>query len=193
VTGATPGRLEIEVKIPAASLDAVRDRLKASGARALAPAHFEANDLYDDEIGGLAARGCVLRLRRTDRGATLTWKGPSRIEEGAKRREERETGVSDPDEAERILHGLGLRRRFRYEKRREEWLLEECTIALDETPIGRFVEVEGDPTAIRRALRRLELDFTESLPYTYAELWSRRRKEDPSLPTDMVFEQAAPN
>lgn len=185
---ARPGaRIEIEIKLPVTDLESVRARLNAEGARPVSPVHFESNDLFDDDAGTLAARGCALRLRRTDRRATLTWKGPARLQDGTKRREERETEVSDPAEADRILAAIGFGRRFRYEKKREEWSLEECVVALDETPIGRFVEVEGDPAAIRRVLRRLDLDFMESLPYSYAELWARRRKEDPSLPDDMVF------
>ena len=183
-------RIEIEIKLPVSDLDSVRARLHGEGARPLTPLHFESNDLFDDAAGTLTARGCALRLRRTDRAATLTYKGPARIQDGTKRREERETEVSDPAEADRILSAIGFRRRFRYEKRREEWSLEECVVALDETPIGRFVEIEGNPAAIRRALRRLDLDFMESLPYSYAELWARRRKEDPSLPQDMVFSKS---
>ena len=60
-------------------------------------------------------------------------------------------------------------------------------VALDETPIGLFVEVEGDPTTIRRVVALLGLDSSESIPYSYAELYARRRKEDPALPPDMVF------
>jgi adenylate cyclase class 2 len=184
--GAAPGH-EVEVKLPADDLGEIRRRLSANGALPVAPLHFESNDLYDDDAGGLARRGCALRLRRTDAGATLTFKGAARFESGVKSREERETEVSDADEAARILEGLGYRRRFRYEKRREEWSLGECAVALDETPIGNFVEVEGEPPAIRRALQRLTLDFSESIPYSYAELYRRRRREDESLPPDMVF------
>ena len=61
-------------------------------------------------------------------------------------------------------------------------------MALDETPIGRFVEVEGEPTAIRRAVVALGLDFAEAIPYSYARLYEERRRDDPSLPEDMVFE-----
>ena len=86
-----------------------------------------------------------MRLRRAAGRAILTYKGPARFAGGVKMREERETAVSDPDEMEAILAALGFERRFRYEKRREEWTLEGCAVALDETPIGNFVEVEGDP------------------------------------------------
>ncbi|MDQ2970827.1 MAG: adenylate cyclase, partial [Acidobacteriota bacterium] len=68
-----------------------------------------------------------------------------------------------------------------------EWRAEGCVIALDETPIGTFVEVEGEPPAIRRVLVSLELDFASALPYSYSRLYARRREQDPSLPTDMVF------
>ncbi len=110
-----------------------------------------------------------------------------RFQAGAKVREERETEVSDPVEARAILAGLGLEPRFRYDKRREEWDCSGSVVALDETPIGDFVEIEGDPPTIRRVVALLALDASESSPYSYAELYARRRKEDPELPSDMIF------
>ena len=188
-----PGVNEVEIKLPVADLARVREKLRASGARLVSPLHFESNDLYDDDEGTLAKAGCVLRIRRTsaDAGAILTFKGPARFHAGTKTREERETEVSNPSELERILKALGRRPRFRYEKRREEWSLDECVIALDETPIGSFVEVEGDPAAIRRVVHELAFDASESLPYSYPELYARRRREDRSLPPDMVFASTA--
>jgi len=180
-------RDEVEVKLPCPDLDLARESLRRAGGEPRAPRHFESNDLFDDAQDRLAASGCTLRLRRTDAGATLTFKGPARFEGGVKIREERETGVSDAGEAEAILAGLGFTRRFRYEKRREEWTLEGCAIALDETPIGRFVEVEGPPPAIRRAVALLGLDFASAIPYTYSRLYAERRKDDPTLPPDMTF------
>lgn len=181
------GGTEVEVKLPAADLDALRDRLREGGGDLSSPRHFESNDLYDDAEGSVAERGCTLRLRRTSAGALLTFKGPARFAGGVKTREERETGVSDPEELDRILAGLGYRPRFRYEKYREEWVLERCVVALDETPIGTFVEVEGDPIAIRVVLQRLGLDPADALPYSYAGLYARRRREMPSLPPDMLL------
>jgi adenylate cyclase class 2 len=121
----------------------------------------------------------------------VTYKGPAQFEEGIKRREEREIHVSDAEETEAVLARLGFLRKFRYEKRREEWSLEECSVALDETPIGRFVEIEGDPLRIRRAVVALGLDFASAIPYSYARLYARRRQEDPTLPEDMVFTEGA--
>ena len=192
--GADPSqpREEVEVKLAAKDLDALRGSLRGFGAQLAAPLHDEINDLYDypqeDASRSLFSSGRAVRLRRAAGRAILTYKGRARFQNGVKTREEREVDVSDAGEAEGILEGLGLSRRFRYEKRREEWSFEGCAVALDETPIGNFVEVEGEPTAIRRVFVRLGLDFTEAIPYSYAELYQRRRKDSPSLPPDMVWD-----
>jgi len=188
-TGPPSASDEVEIKLPCADLDAVRRKLEQLGARLAAPRHDERNDLYDDETGRLAARGSALRLRRASGRVILTYKGPARFSGGIKAREERETEVADADELEAVLTGLGFKLAFRYEKRREEWTLDDCAVALDETPIGRFVEVEGEPTGIRRALAALGLDSAEAIPYSYARLYLERRKKDPSLPAHMVFSE----
>ena len=156
-----------------------------------APEHDESNDLYDYDERRLSGSDSTVRLRRAGGRAILTYKGSARFQAGVKTREEREVEVSDAAEAEGILAGLGLTPRFRYEKRREEWDCDGCLVALDTTPIGTFVEIEGAPPAIRRLIVRLEPDFTEAIPYYSAELYQRRRKEDPSLPPDMVWRPPA--
>ena len=180
-------REEKEVKLPASDLAAVRERLVRAAAELEAARHDESNDLYDDADRRLSGSGRTVRLRRAAGRAILTYKGVARFEGGARVREERETDVSDPGETEAILRGLGLQRRFRYEKRREEWRRGGCLVALDETPIGDFVEIEGSPEEIRKLIAELGLDSSEAIPYSYAELYARRRKEDPALPADMVW------
>ncbi len=185
---ATPSRREeTEVKLPADDLRGVRDRLAGLGARLREARHDESNDLYDDEDRSLSRSGRTVRLRRAAGRAVLTYKGSARFEQGARVREEREVDVSDAAEAEGILNGLGLRKSFRYEKRREEWDGGDCVVALDETPIGNFVEIEGDPAAIRKLVAALGLDAGEAIAGSYPELYLRRRKQDPKLPPDMVF------
>ncbi len=178
---------EVEVKLPASDLEEIRRRLRDHGATLETERHEEANDLYDDSQGRLFGAGCALRLRRVAGESRLTFKGPARFERGIRTREERETTIGDPAEAEAILERLGLTRRFRYEKWREEWRIHGCAVALDETPIGNFVEIEGDPPAIRRAVASLALDFASAIPYSYAHLYALRRQENPGLPRDMVF------
>lgn len=180
-------REEIEIKLPVPDLSEVRNRLSGGGARLHAPWHDETNDLYDDPQRKLSSSGRTVRLRRAAGRAILTYKGGSRFENGTRVREERETEVSDATEANAILAGLGLEKTFRYEKRREEWEMDGCIVSLDVTPIGSFVEIEGDPAAIRRLVAELGLDAGQGIPYSYPELYLRRRKEDPSLPPNMVF------
>ncbi len=78
-------------------------------------------------------------------GAILTYKGPARFQDGAKTREERETEVSDPEEARGDSRRLGLVPRFRYDKRREEWDCDGSVVALDETPVGTVRRGRGRP------------------------------------------------
>ena len=185
--GSTRTREETEVKLPASDLAAIRQSLAGAGATVEAARHDESNDLYDDAGRKLSGSGRTVRVRQAAGRTILTYKGIARFESGARVREERETDVSDPVEIEAILRGLGLERRFRYEKRREEWRRGGCLVALDETPIGNFVEIEGSPDEIRKVIAELGLDSSEAIPYSYPELYARRRKEDPALPADMVW------
>ena len=164
------------------------ERLEESGAVLRAPEHDESNALYDDAERKLSGSGRTVRLRRAAGRTILTYKGPARFEGGAKVREEREVDVSDAGEAEAILAGLGLSAAaFATTSGARSGTATGCVVALDTTPIGTFVEIEGDPPAIRKLIVRLDLDFTEAIPYSYAELYQRRRKEDPALPPDMVW------
>ena len=54
-----------------------------------------------------------------------------------------------------ILSQLGFRVWFRYEKYREEFVKDDVILAVDETPVGTFVEIEGSEGGRRApALRR---------------------------------------
>lgn len=183
----TPPALETEIKIPVPDLDELRSRLLSAGARRVAERHEEDNVLYDDARGSLAASGRTLRLRTAGGRTVATWKGPARVEGRLRSREEVETAVHDGGALAKILEGLDLRPRFRYQKRREEFELLGCVVALDETPIGTFVEVEGRPDRIRAALAATRLDAGEAVVESYPALYRRLREKNPGLPPDMLF------
>lgn len=160
--------IEIEKKyrLPSEECTALRVRLKDTGAIQRGE-DFEENVIYG---GSLDARNEVLRLRRTERGATLTYKKQTESESSIKRRREEETRIEDADAMHAILDALGFRPTLIYEKRRETWTLDDVEIAIDELPFGWFVEIEGDERAILEVERKLNLAGAEAEHATYPHL-----------------------
>jgi adenylate cyclase class 2 len=179
--------IEREMKVPVAGLDPLRTALAGLGARRVEPATFEDNLVLDDAAGTLAASGRLLRLRRWGATVTLTYKGPATFADGVKHRQELETTVSDLEATLAILAKLGFSPVRRYQKRRELWHADTVHVALDETPIGCFVELEGDEAALRDLARRLALDPARAAHGTYLDLWNEWRARHPEAGPDMVF------
>jgi adenylate cyclase, class 2 len=162
---------ETEVKLRVSSAEAARESLRRLGARLVRERHFEDNVLFDDPAGSLRASGTVLRLRETDHGAVLTFKGPRATFGGVKSREERETVVGDPAEVRAILRNLGYRPLFRYQKRRETWTHRGQEIEVDETPIGAFLEIEGDAEGIHAVAAELGFSPSDYVAESYVGLF----------------------
>jgi adenylate cyclase class 2 len=117
----------------------------------------------------------------------LTFKGAP-IPGAFKTREEIETTAGDPAIIEAILVSLGFTAKWRSQKFREEYAIGAAKIALDETPIGAFVEIEGtdaDITRIAAALGRTPADYVLS---SYARLFHDWRTSRGELPGDMLME-----
>ncbi len=131
--------------------------------------------LYDTADDGLRRRGCALRVRHDGARGFITFKGPL-LPGPVKSREEIETTVGDPDVAERVVTSLGYHRRFRAQKHREEYRVGDAHVAVDETPMGVFVEIEATPETIdgvASALGRSPADYRlESYPALWAA-WCR--------------------
>jgi adenylate cyclase, class 2 len=178
---------ETEIKIPVSDLAPYRAILASSGAAPVSEPHLERNTLFDDSKGRLFASKVALRVRHARGRGILTFKGPASFDGPIKRREELEVEVSDPGLLETILERLGYAAKFRYEKRREEFRWRDCVVALDETPIGSFVEIEGEAGAIGEVVKDLGLDADNAARSSYAGLYRCAREKDPRLPPDMVF------
>jgi adenylate cyclase, class 2 len=160
--------IETEIKLRMPGPVEARAAVLGLGAVPVTGRHFEDNLLLDDAAGSLGALGTTLRLRRVPQGGVLTFKGP-RLEAGRlKSREEHETPVANPDEMQAILERLGLRPVFRYQKYREAFTWRGQEIVVDETPVGTFLEVEGDAEGITAAATALGFTpgayVTESYP-----------------------------
>jgi adenylate cyclase, class 2 len=179
--------VEHEMKIPIGSHAAVRRRLARRRAQLIQTKTPEDNWVLDDRAGTLAASGRLLRLRRFAGRTILTFKGTASFAAGVKSRPEYETAMEDAGAALAILAGLGLVPVRRYQKLREVWSLGGVTVALDETPMGAFVELEGETAGLPAAAAALGLDPGAAARGTYLDLWAAFRAEHPEAPEDMVF------
>src|SRR5208282_3081561 len=106
-----------------------------------------------------------------------------------KSREEIEFDVSDPDAFELVLARLGYTPRFRYEKFRTKFASrsEPGIITIDETPIGVFLELEGEAAWIDRTAARLGFSAVEYCTVSYASLYAEYLLSHEGAPSDMVF------
>lgn len=161
--------LEIEKKyrLTKKQREEVLRRLPAIGATRQGE-DFEVNTLYAGEA--IEERHCVLRLRRTEDRAILTYKERFPTRSDIKHQREDETGVDDPDALELILEALGFSPALVYEKRRETWQLGKTEIVVDELPFGLFMEIEGSVRDIEDVENKLAIKRLKAEQATYPQM-----------------------
>jgi len=179
--------LEREVKFQLDSWEEGERRLAAAGAALHDPRHFERNILFDFPGCRLEKRGEALRLRRAGDRSWLTFKGAIHGSGRIKGRREYETTLDDARATKEILHSLGLKECFVYEKYRAVYSMGELTASLDETPVGCFMEVEGAAEQIEMAADKLGFPMEGACSLTYPRLYQLYRDETPQAPHFMVF------
>ena len=153
--------------------DGVLKRLAEVGAE-LEGEDFEENTLYSGPA--LSDGSCVLRLRRVESRATLTYKKRLPSSSSIKQQREEETEVADPEAMEAILEALGFSPALVYEKRRQTWRLGNTEIVIDVLPFGLFMEIEGRATDIRAVERKLGLKGLRAEHATYPQLTKKHGK-----------------
>lgn len=178
--------LEREVKLRFDSPEAARSAVRATGAVPLRGRRLQADVLLDTDEGSLRLRRCALRVRVESERTLLTFKGPIQAAR-VKLREEMETPVEDAPLLLRILKELGFQAWFRCEKYREEFQLPDVVVAVDETPLGTFVELEGTEDGIDSAARVLGHGPEDYLLDSYRSLFERHCQQRGVPATDMVF------
>lgn len=118
----------------------------------------------------------------------LTFKGP--IQPSAlKVREEIETVVQDGDLVLRLLSELGFAVWFRYEKYREEFACGDVIVAIDETPVGTFMEIEGTDDGVATVARAVGREPGDYVRHSYRELFVRYWADRDQSPIHMLFER----
>jgi len=186
---------EIELKFPVADVRAFRAAVGALGFTLVTERTFESNTLYDTEDRQLRERRQILRLREYGDRRTLTHKRQPEGENDTryKTRIETESSVEDCAAIAEVFAHMGYVQAFRYEKYRTEWAAPaggEGKLVLDETPIGVWAELEGEPAWIDAMLERLGVNPEQCLTDSYGKLFLRWKEESGSPAEHLTFEEA---
>ena len=179
--------IEREVKLRFDSPEDARSAILATGATPLRCRRLQEDALLDTEDEDLRRRRCVLRIRTDSGKSLLTFKGPVQPA-SMKVRDEYETVIGDGQMLQTVFEELGLHVWFRYEKYREEFVLDDVIIAVDETPVGTFVEIEGCDNGITEMAVALGRNPSDYLTDSYRRLYVLDCEARGVLPGDMLFE-----
>ena len=185
------GGLEIEIKLKLGELahgsepiDETKVRLQEMGATLVYPREFEDNVAFDFPDQSIVGRGSLLRVRILARGTLLTFKGPvhpltyARAGTGVtpppvKARREYEVTIpfDQTDALLAIIRGMGMEPIFRYQKYRTTWDWKGLHVMIDETPIGTYLELEGDRVLIEAGATALGYRPEHFITKSYRDLY----------------------
>ena len=179
--------IETEVKIRIESVDDFIESLLSHGATRVSTRSLEDNILFDFPDGSLKLAHCILRVRSVDGRGVLTYKGAPRPDAVFKSREELETGIIDPETAIEILERIGMTQGFRYQKYRQEFALDRVYLAVDETPVGNYAELEGTEDEILNLAAKLGVAKSRFIRESYHALYLHYCHERGITPESMVF------
>lgn len=170
--------IELELKAVVTDPEALLGCLRAAGAREEFAGHM-LDRRFDFPDGSLTSRDEVVRVRtyRDSAGrtrASLDWKGPASLEAGLKRREEIGAEGADGGAMIEILERIGLRVTNAIDREIRQFSLDGAMVRLEHFPrMDDLVEVEGDATAIERAIARLGIPRGEFSAGNLAEFAAR--------------------
>jgi adenylate cyclase class 2 len=181
--------LEREIKLRFDSAEAARAAVLAAGATPVGARRLQEDCLLDTADDLLRRRRSALRVRMESGKSLLTFKGPVQTSI-VKLRQELETVIGDGPLLVRILEELGFHVWFRYQKYREEFALDDVIVAVDETPVGVFVEIEGGEGGIAEMAQALGRGPADYLLDSYRGLFVRHCEQRGVPPTDMLFDDA---
>jgi adenylate cyclase, class 2 len=180
--------VEREIKLSFESVEVAREAVLAAGATPLLGRRLQEDSLLDTDDESLRRRRCVLRIRVEHGKSRITFKGPVQPSI-VKLRDEFETVVGDGALLLHIFEELGFHVWFRYQKYREEFSHEDVTVAVDETPVGVFVEVEGSEPGIVSMAEALGRGPGDYILDSYRGLFLKHRDAFRLTGSDMVFDR----
>jgi len=185
------GAIETEIKFRVTNTAQLEAELTSIGFHLVTPRSFERNVLYDTADRSLRGKRELVRIRNYAGHWLLTHKRvpDSGIgEDRHKHRVETETELSDGAALAEVFLAVGLLPVFRYEKWRTEWSDDIGHCVVDETPLGTFAELEGEPEWIDRVTSQLGVVPEEQLTVSYGRLFDQWRERTGSTAQDLTFE-----
>lgn len=181
--------LEREIKLRFENPEGARAAVIRAGATPIRSRRLQEDCLLDTPDNVLWRRRCVLRVRMEAGKSFLTFKGP--VQPSAmKVRQEVETVVGDGPALLQMFEELGFRVWFRYQKYREEFALDDVIVAVDETPLGTFIELEGGEGGIAGMAEALGRGPADYLLDSYRGLFEQDCEQRGVPLSDMLFDDA---
>jgi adenylate cyclase class 2 len=178
------------------------------GFRLLHRRSLEDNTLFDTPGRDLRKARSILRLRRYGDAWKVTFKGRPSNDPLYKSRAELEIAVTEPDALRSLFVSLGLFPAFRYQKFRTTYGPVEIKkaakgqrspaarihreVALDETPVGNFIEIEGSRRWIDQVAKQLGFSKSDYLTASYGALYLEHCAKRKIKPGDMMFDEQEP-
>lgn len=188
-------KIEVEAKVRVADHADLAGRLERLDAEPVATM-LEHNIFVDSPDKRLHTGDRGLRVRRIiadgqPETVTVTFKGP-RHPGQLKSRREIEFDVSSEQAAIDLFAELGMHEVIRFEKRRERYRLDNCTIELDEVPyLGCFAEIEGPTGEIVLEMReRLGLGDLPLIKSSYVAMLTTYLEDHDIAGRDVTFASA---
>lgn len=179
--------VEIEIKFHLPNPETTRADILSLGATSMGRL-FERNVCFENKEKTFKIRDILLRLRQDDK-SRLTFKSPpDNRDDQFKVYNELEVEVSDFDTCFAILKRLGFVPEKTYEKWRETFALDQTKLLIDTTPVGTFLEIEGDKSKILTLARRLGFDWRNRILLNYLEIFDIINKQEHLGLTDMTFD-----
>jgi adenylate cyclase, class 2 len=180
--------IETEVKFRIDSTRPIEEKLKSLGAKFIESGlekniKFGKKDITDEK------EWLKLKLRSFCGKVSIIQKEmPENASDEFKVRDEIEIHVDNFDDARNLLERLGYKAKWRYEKKKQLWVLDGVDIFIDTMPlIGQFIEIEAPQEEIRKAAKKLGLDMKDSIVDGYGNLYKKYRKEHKLPKGDLVF------
>ena len=188
-------RRETEIKLRITDVPAMRKQLRTFGFVPIHRRTLEDNVLYDTPDRKLRQVRSLIRLRHYGARWVLTYKDTPDPDQHYKSRAELETEIQEPQAIRSILEVLGLQPVFRYQKYRAHYRERDPArpdrpggeVALDETPVGNFLELEGSRAWIDRVARQLGYSRSDYTTASYGALYREECRKQGLPPGDMLF------